>query len=106
MFCPFRPRYACTLATLGLSGLLSSSACDSRDPCQQLTKDYADFTIRCGYEPPDDDGYPDGCTEPIARQAKCYSQCLEDAPCEALEPGTTEQIELESCGSSCLTDGE
>ena len=101
MFYPFRPRYACILAVLGLAGLLSSSACDGRDPCQQLTKDYADFTIRCGYEPPEDDGFPDGCTEPIAQLNECLGECLEDAPCEALEPYTPEEIDLSACWSSC-----
>ena len=100
MFCPFRPRYACILATLGLSGLLSSSACDGLDPCEQFRKDYDELLVSCGYEPPERNESPD-CTGPIAQLNGCLSECLEDAPCEALESGTAEQIEHRSCATSC-----
>lgn len=100
MFDVFRPSYACVLAVLGLAGLLSISACDGLDPCEQLRKDYDELTVSCGNEPPERDGYPD-CTEPTARFHGCLSECLEDAPCEVLEPGTPENAKLVSCSTSC-----
>ena len=103
MFYPFRPRYACILTVLGLAGLLSISACDGLDPCQQFTRDYDEFIVQCGGDPPEVDEAPD-CTEPVAQRARCHSQCLEDASCKILELGTPEQMAFEPCVTSCVNE--
>ena len=74
-------------------------ACETRDACEQAFEDYSAKFDKCGKEPPE---LPDDeACNLDERYYECVSQCLEDAPCAALEVMTPEYNALLSCISIC-----
>jgi hypothetical protein len=86
---------------------MSVAACGP-DPCTQLYVDAEDRAVECGWEPSEDNVCPggDGCltcdSEHDARLARCQSECINAADCEAfLEAGAASQA-LGNCMEACF----
>jgi hypothetical protein len=73
------------------------------DPCDQVEPDYNARRVECGGTPiapsVDENGFE--CTEARARIARCQSDCIQIADCEAFLVAGSASLALADCMAAC-----